>query len=103
MPIRIRLRRAGRRKRPFYHIVVADSRAPRDGRFIEKLGYYDPIPDPAVVEVKSDRVIYWLEQGAEPSETVYHLLKKKGIFPNPQKTEPQGSGETEEIKSAESK
>ena len=81
MPIRIRLRRAGRRKRPFYHIVVADSRAPRDGKFIEKLGYYDPIPDPAVVEVKSDRVIHWLKQGAEPTETVYHLLKKKGILP----------------------
>jgi small subunit ribosomal protein S16 len=79
MAVTIRLRRAGKRSRAFYHIVVAESSHPRDGRFIEKLGYYDPVPNPAVVEFKTDRAVYWLSKGARPSDTVNQLFKKKGI------------------------
>jgi len=79
MAVTIRLRRAGKRSRAFYHIVVADQRRARDGRFIEKLGYYDPIPNPAVIEFKTDRALYWLSQGARPSDTVNQLFKSKGI------------------------
>ena len=79
MSVTIRLRRAGKRSRAFYHIVVADHRKAADGRFIEKLGYYDPVPNPAVVEFKTDRALYWLEKGARPSDTVNQLFKKKGI------------------------
>ena len=79
MAVTIRLRRAGKRSRAFYHIVVADSAHPRDGRFIEKLGYYDPVPNPAVVEFKTERAVYWLSKGARPSDTVNQLFKKKGI------------------------
>jgi small subunit ribosomal protein S16 len=75
----IRLRRAGKRSRAFYHIVVADSRCAADGKFIEKLGYYDPVPNPAVVEFKTERALYWLGKGAKPSATVNQLFKKKGI------------------------
>jgi len=80
MAVIIRLRRAGKKNQAFYHIVVADSRSPRDGKFIEKLGYYDPKPNPSVIEVKSDRVLYWLGKGANLSRTVNNLLKKKGII-----------------------
>jgi small subunit ribosomal protein S16 len=80
MAIKIRLRRAGKPGRAFYHIVVADGRFPRDGRFIEKLGYYDPIPNPAIAEFKTDRAIYWLGKGAKPSSTVLQLFKKKGVM-----------------------
>jgi small subunit ribosomal protein S16 len=80
MAVTIRLRRAGKPGRAFYHIVVADSRFPRDGRFIEKLGYYDPILNPAKVELKTDRAIYWMEKGAKPSDTVKQILKKKGVI-----------------------
>jgi len=79
MAVTIRLSRAGKRGRAFYHIVVADQRFPRDGRSIEKLGYYDPVPNPAIIEVKTDRALYWLEKGARPSTTVGQLFKKKGI------------------------
>ncbi len=70
----------GRKKRPFYRIVAADARAPRDGRFIEEIGYYNPIADPAVIEVKEERALYWLQQGAIPTDTVKSLLRKKGII-----------------------
>jgi len=85
MAIKIRLTRAGRKKKPFYRIVVADSRAPRDGRFIEIVGNYDPKTDPAEVTIKEDRVLEWLSKGAEPTETVSHLLKKKGVSVNKEK------------------
>jgi len=85
MAIKIRLTRAGRKKKPFYRIVVADSRAPRDGRFIEIVGNYDPQTDPAEVTIKEDRVLEWLSKGAEPTETVSHLLKKKGVSVNKEK------------------
>jgi small subunit ribosomal protein S16 len=79
MAIKIRLARMGKKKKPFYRIVVADSRAPRDGRFIEIVGNYDPKVDPPEVTIKEDRVTEWLSKGAEPTVTVYHLLKKKGV------------------------
>ncbi len=80
MAVRLRLRRMGRKKRPFYRIVVADSRSPRDGRFIEEIGYYNPLTHPATVEVNEDRALYWLGVGAEPTETVKSLLRRKGII-----------------------
>ncbi len=80
MAVRIRLTRMGRKKRPFYRIVVADSRAPRDGRFIEHVGYYDPLKDPAEVKVEEERVLYWLGVGAQPSDTVRSILKRLGIW-----------------------
>ena len=78
MAVRIRLARGGRKKRPFYKIVVASSEAPRDGRFIERIGTYDPLPDTAQVKIDSDRLQYWLKQGAQPSDTVRNLIEKFG-------------------------
>ncbi len=80
MAVKLRLRRMGRKKRPFYRIVAADARSPRDGRFIEEIGYYNPIAEPAVIEVKEERALYWLQQGAIPTDTVKSLLRKKGII-----------------------
>jgi len=80
LAVRLRLRRMGRKKRPFYRIVAADQRSPRDGRFIETLGYYDPLVDSKNLEIKRDRVTYWLEQGAQPSGTVKNLLQREGII-----------------------
>lgn len=77
--VRIRLRREGRRNRPFYRVVVADSRAPRDGAFIEIIGYYDPLPDPPVIVIDKEKAIKWLQKGAQPTEAVTSLLKKAGI------------------------
>jgi small subunit ribosomal protein S16 len=79
MATRIRLRRVGRRKQPSYRIVVADKRAPRDGRFIESLGHYNPRTKPATVHVDAERAKHWLEHGALPSETVLSLFKKTGV------------------------
>lgn len=83
MAVKIRLARHGAKKRPFYRIVVTEGDAPRDGRFIENVGTYDPLPDPAEVVLKTDRVQYWMEQGATPTDTVQNLLKKQGFFANP--------------------
>lgn len=80
MPIRIRLRRMGAKKRPFYRIVVAESKMPRDGRFIEEVGYYNPLVEPMVVNLKEERIYSWLERGAQPTETVRSLLKKVGLW-----------------------
>ncbi len=76
MSVKIRLRRMGKKKQPHYRIVVADSRSPRDGRFVENLGYYNPIPDPAQLKVDLDRVDYWLGEGAIASPTVGNLVSK---------------------------
>ena len=83
MAVKIRLARHGAKKRPFYRIVVADSESPRDGRFLESVGTYNPLKDPAEVTLKTDRVKYWMEQGALPSDTVRSLLKKEGLFASP--------------------
>ncbi|HOQ15939.1 MAG: 30S ribosomal protein S16 [Epulopiscium sp.] len=80
MAVRIRLKRMGAKKAPFYRIVVADSRAPRDGRFIEEIGYYDPTKDPAVIKVDEEAVQKWLKNGAQPSDTVRGLLKKANVL-----------------------
>jgi small subunit ribosomal protein S16 len=79
MAVRIRLARHGAKKRPFYRIVVADSESPRDGRYLENVGTYNPLQDPAEVNLKVERVAYWLEQGAIPSDTVNNILKKQGV------------------------
>jgi len=79
VPVRIRLRRTGKRKQAYFRFVAADSRSPRDGRFIEILGHYRSIEKPAKVEVKEDRVFYWLKRGAVPSETVSSLFKHIGL------------------------
>ena len=76
----IRLTRRGKKKRPFYRIVVADSRMPRDGRFIEIIGTYDPLKDPGAVRIKEDRAAEWLKKGAQASVTVRRLFKKTGLY-----------------------
>ena len=78
--VKIRLRRMGAHKKPFYRIVVADSRAPRDGRFIEELGYYDPMKTPADVKIDEEKAKKWLSTGAQPTDTVKSLFKKNGIM-----------------------
>lgn len=78
--LKMRLARHGRRKRPYYRVVVAESSKPRDGRFQEILGQYDPLAEETVFAVKEDRVAYWLSQGAKPSETVHRLLAKQGLI-----------------------
>ena len=80
MAVKIRLRRMGAKKAPFYRIVVADSRFPRDGRFIEEIGYYDPTKDPSVIEVDAEKAKKWISNGAQPTDTVRALLKKKEIL-----------------------
>ncbi len=78
MSVKIRLARHGAKKRPYYRIVVADSESPRDGRYLENVGTYNPLKDPAEVTLKSERIQYWLQQGAIPTDTVKGLLKKEG-------------------------
>lgn len=78
--VKLRLRRMGAKKRPSYRIVAADSRSPRDGAFIETVGFYDPITDPATIKVDIERARHWLSVGAQPTETVNSLLKKAGVF-----------------------
>ena len=78
--VKIRLRRMGSKKNPFYRIVVADSRYPRNGRFIEEIGYYDPTKDPAVVKIDGDKAKAWIANGAQPTDTVRVLLTKNNIL-----------------------
>lgn len=80
MAVKIRLRRMGAKKAPFYRIVVADSRFPRDGRFIEEIGYYDPTKNPTVVELDAEKAKKWISNGAQPTDTVRALLKKKDVL-----------------------
>ena len=80
MAVKIRLRRMGAKKAPFYRLVVADSRYPRDGRFIEELGYYDPTKEPSLVKVDDEKVKSWIAKGAQPTDTVKALLKKEGVL-----------------------
>lgn len=80
MAVKIRLKRMGAKKSPFYRIVVADSRSPRDGRFIETVGTYNPVTEPAQVEINEEQVLKWLKDGAKPSDTVRNLLSKQGIM-----------------------
>lgn len=80
MPTRIRLQRRGKKNQPFYHIVIADGRAPRDGKFIEKVGTYNPLTNPATIDLNMDRALYWLMTGAQPSTTVRNILSYKGAM-----------------------
>ena len=80
MAVKIRLRRMGQKKAPFYRIVVADSRYPRDGRFIEQLGHYNPMTDPAEVVIDAEKAAQWIKNGAQPTEIVRALLKKQNII-----------------------
>lgn len=79
MSVRLRLRRMGKKKQPVYKVVAADSRSPRDGKFLEAVGLYNPLTKPHTVEIKEDRVLYWLDKGAQPTDTVKSLLRQKGI------------------------
>lgn len=80
MPVRLRLQRHGRKKRPFYRLVAADSRSQRDGRFLERLGHYNPLTNPAEIVVNEEKALKWLKQGARPSDTAKSLLSKAGIW-----------------------
>ena len=80
MAVKIRLRRMGAKKNPFYRIVVADSRSPRDGRFIEEIGYYNPLTDPKTIKVNDEKANQWLNNGAKPTDTVDRLFKENGIY-----------------------
>ena len=80
MAVKIRLRRMSAKKAPFYRIVVADGRYPRDGRFIEEIGYYDPTKEPSVVQVDAEKAKTWIQNGAQPTDTVRDILKKQGVL-----------------------
>jgi len=80
MAVKIRLKRMGAKKHPFYRIVVADSRSPRDGKFIEEIGTYNPMTEPSTVSIKADRAQYWIKNGAQPTDTVRALLKKNSVI-----------------------
>ena len=98
--VKIRLMRLGKRKQPYYRVVVADSRSPRDGRFIENIGRYHPRAHPSVIEIDEDRALHWLQNGAQPSDPVRVLLQKTGIWSSftgeaPPEAPPEPSGEPE--------
>ncbi len=80
MAVKLRLRRMGKKKQPMYKVVAADSRSPRDGKFLESIGLYNPLTDPFTLEIKEDRALYWLNAGAQPTDTVKSLLRQKGII-----------------------
>jgi small subunit ribosomal protein S16 len=80
MPVKIRLARHGAKKKPFYRIVVADGESPRDGKYLENVGTYNPLKDPAEVTLKPERIKYWIDEGAIPTDTVKSLLKRENVF-----------------------
>lgn len=80
MAVKIRLKRMGAKKKPFYRVVVADSRSPRDGKFIEEIGYYNPIVEPVDLKINDERAMKWLNDGAQPTDTVKDLFKKYGVY-----------------------
>ncbi|GAA0228809.1 30S ribosomal protein S16 [Metaclostridioides mangenotii] len=80
MAVKIRLKRMGANKKPFYRIVVADSRSPRDGKFIEEIGYYNPVSEPKQVKINDEKAVAWLKNGAQPTEAVKNLLAKNGVM-----------------------
>jgi len=90
--VKIRLKRLGATKRPFYRVVVADSRSPRDGRFIEQIGKYHPLEDPSLIEIDGDRALYWLNNGAQPTEQVRNLLKIQGVWATFEASRPAARG-----------
>jgi len=80
MAVKIRLKRMGMKKMPFYRVVVADERSPRDGRFIEEIGYYNPMTEPATIKIDAEKAQQWIKNGAQPTETARTLLKKSGVI-----------------------
>ena len=80
MAVKIRLKRLGAKKAPFYRVIVADERAPRDGKFIDQIGYYNPLPDPAEIKIDAEKATKWIANGAQPTDTVRALLKKADII-----------------------
>lgn len=94
MAVKIRLRRMGTKKKPFYRIVVSDSRSPRNGRFIEEIGYYDPLTNPKTIKVDSEKANDWVKKGAKPTDTVDRLFKNIGVYEN----KPEEKKEVEEVK-----
>ena len=80
MAVKIRLARRGRKKRPYYHIIVADARSPRDGKFIETIGSYNPMTSPATIELDADRALEWMSKGAQPTDTARAILRFKGVL-----------------------
>ena len=79
MAVKMRLTRIGKKKNPFYRVVIADARSPRDGRFVEEIGYYNPLTEPAEIKIDAEKVKQWIKNGAQPTDTVKALLKKSGI------------------------
>lgn len=100
MAVKIRLKRMGSNKNAFYRVVVADSRAPRNGRFIEELGYYDPIKNPKVVKINAERALEWIGNGAKPTATVDRLFRQYHVY-EPQVEEESEANEDDEVKEAE--
>lgn len=80
MAVKIRLKRMGSNKKPFYRLVVADARSPRDGRFIEEIGFYNPVSNPVELKIDEDRAIKWLKDGAQPTDTVRDIFKRSGVY-----------------------
>lgn len=78
--VKIRLKRMGAHKKPFYRVIVADSKSPRDGRFIEEIGIYDPMKEPALIQIDQEKALKWIEKGAQPTDTVRALMKKAGVL-----------------------
>lgn len=98
MAVKIRLRRMGAKKKPFYRIVVADSRSPRDGRFIEEIGYYDPLKQPKVVVVDSEKANQWIANGAKPTDTVDRLFRENSVYNTNEANKGVSSDNAEEVK-----
>lgn len=96
MSVKIRLKRMGAKKKPFYRVVVADSHSPRDGKFIEELGYYNPLTNPADLKIDVDKAVKWLSNGAQPTETVRSLFKKAGIEKPAKAAQPEATTEAAE-------
>lgn len=90
--VKIRLKRMGAKRRPFYRLIVADSQSPRDGRFIDQLGYYDPLTDPATIKIDEEKVTNWLSRGAQPSESARELLRRSGVLGGGQRAEVTSTG-----------
>ena len=101
--VKIRLQRQGAKKAPFYHIVVADSRSPRDGRIVEKIGTYDPMTDPATVVLNEEKVAYWIKNGAKPTDTVKALIEKVAKTEKVEKVEKTTKKTTKTTKTTKSK
>jgi small subunit ribosomal protein S16 len=98
LAVKLRLRRMGKKKQPIYKVVAADSRSPRDGKFLEAIGLYNPLTDPSTIDIKEERALYWLGVGAQPTDTVKNLFTKKGILLKRELTKRGLSGEQIEEK-----